>query len=488
MHAKTQVMVNGILSEPFKITRGIRQGDPLSCPIFNLGIEPLAYMICSNPNLKGIKILGLKEPIKTNLFADDTSLYLSREDRLDHAQEILKDWCQVSGAKFNIDKTKIIPIGSEAHRQRVITTQKINQEDENPLSERIKIAEDGEAVRSLGAWIGNRTNDATPWESIVDKTHKNLERWKKTHPTIKGRKAIIQIIVGGYTQFLTKAQGMPPHIETTLTKTILNFMWEDDSSPRIALELLQKLTEKGGVNLLDLRARNEAINIVWLKAYLDFSPTCPTWAVVTDLIIDTSAPTYTCQQAHGNPFLQTWNIPMRGRRVENLNCDIVRMVDIGRKHNTNLAAIRLTPHLRSLLPAWYHISADPHPITNVASICLLNNHAITKVADLIQMSNQLHDPPPPQNLTHLYSLQCICQHCVRDRLKECKNPHACATEVQTRIEGIASKLNPMQPSDNHDGLSLIRSCKTYNETAKCNKGAIMFDPTITCKKDLSECF
>ena len=253
-HAKTQVMVNGILSEPFKITRGIRQGDPLSCPIFDLGIEPLAYMICSNPNLKGIKIPGLKEPIKTNLFADDTSLYLSREDRLDHAQEILKDWCQVSGAKFNIDKTKIIPIGSEAHRQRVITTQKINQEDENPLSERIKIAKDGEAVRSLGAWIGNRTNDATPWESIVDKTHKNLERWKKTYPTMKGRKAIIQIIVGGYTQFLTKAQGMPPHIETTLTKTILNFMWEDDSSPRIALELLQKLTEKGGVNLLDLRA------------------------------------------------------------------------------------------------------------------------------------------------------------------------------------------------------------------------------------------
>ena len=485
-HAKTQVMVNGILSEPFKITRGIRQGDPLSCPIFDLGIEPLACMIRSNPYLKGIKIPGLKEPIKTNLFADDTSLYLSREDRLDHAQGILEDWCQVSGAKFNIDKTEIIPIGSEAHRQRVITTRKINQEDENPLSERIRIAEDGEAVRSLGAWIGNKTNDATPWESIVDKTHKNLERWKKTHPTMKGRKAIVQIIVGGYTQFLTKAQGMPPHIETALTKTIRNFMWEDDSSPRIALELLQKPTEEGGLNLLDLRARNEAIDIVWLKAYLDFSPTRPAWAVVTDLIIDTSAPTYTCQQARGNPFLQTWNIPTRGRRVENLNCDIVRMVDVGRKHNANLAAIRLTPHLRSLLPAWYHIAADPRPITNVASICLLNNHAITKVADLIQMSNRLRDPP--QDRTHLYGPQCICQHCVRDRLKGCKNPHACATEAQTRIEGIASKLNPIQPGDNHDSLSLTRSRKTYNETAKRNKGAIMFDPTITCKKDLSECF
>jgi hypothetical protein len=60
----------------------------------------------------------------------------------------------------------------------------------------------------------------TPWEAIVDKMHKNLERWKKTHPTMKGRKAIIQIIVGGHTQFMTKAQGMPPHIEAALTKTI----------------------------------------------------------------------------------------------------------------------------------------------------------------------------------------------------------------------------------------------------------------------------
>ena len=485
-NAKMQVMVNGILSDPFKITRGIRQGDPLSCPIFDLRIEPLACMIHSSPNLKGFKIPGLKEPLKTNLFADDTNLYLSWEDRFDHAQIILNDWCQVSGARFNIDKTEIVPIGSEAHRQRVITTRKINQEDANPLCKRVRIAEDGEAVRSLGAWIGNRTNDATPWESIVDKTHKILERWKRTHPTMKGRKAIVQIIVGGYTQFLTKAQGMPPHIEAALTKTIRNFMWEDDSSPRIALELLQKPIEEGGLNLLDLRARNEAIDIIWLKAYLDFSPSRPAWAIVTDLIIDTSALTYTCQQARGNPFLQTWNIPTRGRRVENLNNDIVRMVEAGRKHNANLAAIRLSPHLRSLLPAWYHIAANPQPITNVASICLLNKHVIMKVADLIQMTNRLRDPP--QNPPHLYGPHCICRDCVRDRQKGCKNPHACTTEAQTRIEGIASKLNPMHPGDNHNDLSLTRTRKTNNEIARNNHGAIMFDPTITCKKDLSECF
>ena len=46
----------------------------------------------------------------------------------------------------------------------------------------------------------------------------------------------------------------------------------------------------------------------------------------------------------------------------------------------------------------------------------------------------------------------------------------------------------MHPGDNHDGLSLTRSRKTNNETARHNNGAITFDPTITCKKHLSECF
>ena len=44
-NASTHVAINGFLSDPFKITRGIRQGDPLSCTIFDLAIEPLACMI-----------------------------------------------------------------------------------------------------------------------------------------------------------------------------------------------------------------------------------------------------------------------------------------------------------------------------------------------------------------------------------------------------------------------------------------------------------
>lgn len=35
-HAHTRVAINGVLSQPFQVTRGVRQGDPLSCPLFDL--------------------------------------------------------------------------------------------------------------------------------------------------------------------------------------------------------------------------------------------------------------------------------------------------------------------------------------------------------------------------------------------------------------------------------------------------------------------
>jgi hypothetical protein len=43
--AYTQVAINGFLSSPFQVTRGVHQGDPLSCLLFDLAIEPLACAI-----------------------------------------------------------------------------------------------------------------------------------------------------------------------------------------------------------------------------------------------------------------------------------------------------------------------------------------------------------------------------------------------------------------------------------------------------------
>jgi len=102
-HAYTQVAINRILSQPFKVTRGVRQGDPLSCTLFNLAIEPLACRIRKDKNLKGYKIPRIEEKVIINLYTNDTNLFLDKDDNMDYVHTILEEWYRASGAKFNTE-------------------------------------------------------------------------------------------------------------------------------------------------------------------------------------------------------------------------------------------------------------------------------------------------------------------------------------------------------------------------------------------------
>lgn len=138
---------------------------------------------------------------------DNTVVYTRESDSFDDLQVILDKWCNASGVKFNKEKTEIIPIGAKDHTNRVIQTRKTHPTD-SPLNEDIHIVSNGEAICSLGSWVGNKTSDNTPWEPIIDKINKELNRTNLSHLSLKGKRLLAQIIVGGRTQFLTKAQGI----------------------------------------------------------------------------------------------------------------------------------------------------------------------------------------------------------------------------------------------------------------------------------------
>ena len=481
-NAFTQVAINGVLSKPFRVTRGVRQGDPLSCLLFDLAIEPLACKLRNCDDLSGLSIPGVENKLIVNLFTDDTTIYLSSHDRFDTVEKLLAEWCEVSGAKFNIEKTEIIPIGTNAHRQEVVRTRKLHQDDTAQLDLKIHVVEDGVAVRSLGAWIGNNVKDLTPWEAVLDKIIRKLEIWVRFHPTVYGKRLIIQAVVGGHTQFLTKAQGMPPHIEVALAKIIRDFMWDNDTHPRISMDYLHRPLDEGGLNILDIRARNDAIELVWLRDYLNLSPSRQLWAIVSDILINTTAPQGTSAIAVVNTFIQSWDPPSRGPRLATLNEGIIRMLKVAKRYNTNLVAIRLSPGVRATLPAWYHPYTTPRPMTNVNARCLLNKHATKTVADLIKSANKTRGQPGSE--AHVPNQACICMECVQDRCNGCKNPHTCALEAKTRLNEIAPKYNPLA-IEYHDTLSLTPDRKRRNKDAS---QGLLFDPTITCKKGIQECF
>lgn len=76
------------MSSKYKVTRELRQGDPLLCLLFNIAIEPLATML-QNSDLKGFKAQGAAEITIVSLLANDTTIYLSEEDDYGTLQHIL---------------------------------------------------------------------------------------------------------------------------------------------------------------------------------------------------------------------------------------------------------------------------------------------------------------------------------------------------------------------------------------------------------------
>ena len=115
------VIQNGYLSSFFQISRGCRQGDPLSPYIFIICAEFLANKIRKNKNIKGIKV-GTSEH-KISQYADDTSIFLDGSEK--SLEELLKEleyFALISGLKVNFDKTQLVWIGSKKFDQTSIKT------------------------------------------------------------------------------------------------------------------------------------------------------------------------------------------------------------------------------------------------------------------------------------------------------------------------------------------------------------------------------
>lgn len=174
--ATTRMMVNGELSSPLTITRGVRQGDPISCLLFNLAIEPLAEMIRREGKLKGLEVPSANEQatrVIVSLFADDTTVFLSKEDKYRDLLAVLDEWCIASGAKFNIDKTWIYPVGTEEYRREVADLSKIDANDAEVFPIKTHILRDGESHKHLGAYIGYDFDLMSIWSDV--RCHKRYQ-------------------------------------------------------------------------------------------------------------------------------------------------------------------------------------------------------------------------------------------------------------------------------------------------------------------------
>ena len=112
-NAESGVMNAGFMTKYFKVSRGVRQGCPLSPLLFVLAVEMLALKIRQDQLCRGIELPN-GQNAKISQFADDTTLILEDTTSLRNAMNIVNLFGVLSGLQLNKKKTKALWIGASS--------------------------------------------------------------------------------------------------------------------------------------------------------------------------------------------------------------------------------------------------------------------------------------------------------------------------------------------------------------------------------------
>ncbi|KAF6740886.1 hypothetical protein DFP72DRAFT_768353, partial [Ephemerocybe angulata] len=248
--------------------------------------------------------------------------------------------------------------------------------------------------------------------------------------------------VGGYTQYLTRVQGMPKKTVDDLKRMTDDYVWAKDGerkSNTIAMSTLHKAKDEGGLGLLDIESRNEAIDIKRLQTLHLHPDEQPAWCKIAYRQLAKAAVkkfTNVGEAALVSPFLQTWRVNLSSTELpENLK----RMMRVAYKYHTRLVTINPTKETKEAMPIWYHIGAKKKLVSIYGDSwgdCQREVHNIKTTGEMVLHTSKLE----AQGCS--LRKNCKCNNCKTDRAQGCENPTMCRRNGLKKMMNIIPEWDP----------------------------------------------
>ena len=246
--AVTRVKVNGFLTDPIPLLRGVRQGDPLSFLLYVLNIELLSLILHANPNIVGFTIGG--EKIVGMYYADDATITITQNRCF---KEVIKDintFEDATGAKVNLGKTKGLWTGKWKSR----------------LDKPLGFTWTNKNVFHLGVYIGNDDPAKATFDEIFPKIQKSLNFWKSFRLSVLTKAKAVEVFQASQLLYAARFYCIPPLQVTIFQNTLFDYLNHPSKLKCISQVELQKLLLDGGVKLINLQLKSEASKVQWLMS------------------------------------------------------------------------------------------------------------------------------------------------------------------------------------------------------------------------------
>ena len=241
----------GYLSEFWKPTRGLFQGNPCGPYLFLLVIEVLAIKLKENEKIEGVTVNNVK--MLLSQFADDLDMFVKYKKEV--WQEIISTFEQFernSGMKINYDKTSVYRIGSLRNSQaRFYADKKIKWSD-GPINVLgVQVDYDENIMQELNL------------NPLVSKAENILRMWKARGLSLFGKVLVVNSLVGSlFLHRMNVMREIPTKWFRKMKGIFSKFIWK--GRPKIAWNIMTANKEDGGCGLVDLEKKQRAMKLTWV--------------------------------------------------------------------------------------------------------------------------------------------------------------------------------------------------------------------------------
>nr|XP_045088271.1 uncharacterized protein LOC123496916 [Aegilops tauschii subsp. strangulata] len=218
------VMFNGKRLQPFKPTRGIRQGDPISPYLFLLAAEGLSCLIKSrqqSSNLGGIQVASSAPPVNHLLFADDSLLFFKANvEGASEVHQLLDTYCQATGQRINFEKSSIFFSKGVAESVRAEIKGLLHVPSETLNEKYLGMPSD----------VGSSRNGA--FKYLKDRLWNKIQGWIEKTMSTAGKEVLVKSVAQAVPVFSMSCFKLPRGLCEHLNMLVRKFWWGSGDGKR----------------------------------------------------------------------------------------------------------------------------------------------------------------------------------------------------------------------------------------------------------------
>lgn len=253
--AEARVLNNGKTTETFNLSRGSRQGCPLSSLIFNLCYEILSQKIRQNDKIEGLVINGLSK--KLSQFADDMwNIIKARQACMDALIKEYDAFAEASGLTMNYDKTLVMRLGSLVDSNAKLYTRKPLVWTNGP-------------IKVLGIDFYPSPHEMIHnYEGLLTRMYNKLLMWKNRALNPFGKVLVCNTLAISQTIYkLMNLMSPPEWFFVKVRQMLSKFIW-DNKPPKVSYFKMVQHIRTGGMKLIDLKTKDLTLKLSKIRKIL----------------------------------------------------------------------------------------------------------------------------------------------------------------------------------------------------------------------------